>query len=180
MFGGISGAGTATIDFGGKLRFVSATGIAQNVTFANVGSGKAILEFDAAASTNPNLIYDGVISGFSSPSDQIDFRGLSFAGNTKPTKTLVNGNTILTITEGADSVSVTLAGNRLASNFVAKDDASGGTLIVDPPTQTSPQNPLNNIASLLGQFIASWTNPSVALTSEVHLPLASELQIALS
>jgi hypothetical protein len=37
----------------------------------------------------------------------IDFTGLSFAGNTTPTTQLVKGKTVLTVTEGADAVSVT-------------------------------------------------------------------------
>src|SRR5262249_29168848 len=96
--GSVSGSGSATIDFGGQLEFGSGvTGITQNVTFANVGTGTARLFLDATASANPTLIYDGIISGFSSPNDRIDFTGLSFAGNANPTKALVNGNTVLTI-----------------------------------------------------------------------------------
>jgi hypothetical protein len=62
-------------------------------------------------------------------------------------------------------------------NFNGTDD---GTKIVDPPVPTKPQTPLNNLVSLFGQFMASWTNPITALTSEVHFPLASELQTILS
>src|SRR5262249_6381392 len=92
--GGISGAGTATINFGGTLAF-DGTGITQNVTFANVGAGKATLQFNATATTDPNLIYDGVIFGFSSPSDQIDLTGLAFAGITPLMKSLQGGNTVI-------------------------------------------------------------------------------------
>ena len=99
--GGISGPGTATINFGGTLKF-DGTGITQNATFANVGTGKATLLFSATATTNPNLIYEGVISGFSSPNDQIDLTGLTFSGNTPLTKTLVNGNTVIELTESGN------------------------------------------------------------------------------
>lgn len=175
----ISGFGTAAIDFGGTLDFAG-VGITQNVTFANVGTGKATLEFDASPTTNPNLIYNGIISGFSNAQDRIDLEALAFSGNTSVTKTLQGGNTVIEVTESGKVVDLTLAGNRIASNFVASDDGAGGTLIVDPPAQTSPQNPLNNIATLFGQFIASWTNPSAALSSKMHTPLASELQTAIS
>jgi hypothetical protein len=73
----------------------------------------------------------------------------------------------LTATEGSQSANLALVG-------------SGGTLVIDPPAQTSPQNPLNNIASLFIQFISSWTNPSAALTGQTHLPPASELETAIS
>ena len=177
--GGISGFGTASINFGGTLEF-DGTGITQNMMFANVGAGRATLRFNATATTVPNLIYEGVISGFSSPSDQIDLTGLSFSGNTSLTKTLVAGNTVIELTESGNVVDLTLAGNHLANNFVVKNDGSGGTLVIDPPAQTSAQNPMNSIASLFSQFISSWTNPSTALTSQTHLPLASEFLTAMS
>jgi hypothetical protein len=177
--GGISGAGTATINFGGTLEF-DGTGITQNVTFANAGAGKATLQFNATATANPNLIYDGVISGFSSPSDQIDLTGLTFSGNTSLTKTLVGGNTVIELTESGNVVDLTLAGNHMADHFVVKQDSGTGTLVFDPPAQTSSQNPLNNIASLFSQFISSWTNTSAALTSEAHVPLGSEFLTAMS
>ena len=106
--GGISGFGTASINFGGTLEF-DGTGITQNVMFANVGAGKATLRFNATATTVPNLIHEGVISGFSSPSDQIDLTGLSFSGNTSLTKTLVAGNTVIELTESGNVVDLTTA-----------------------------------------------------------------------
>ena len=41
--------------------------------------------------------------------------------------------------------------------------ADQGTKIIDPPAPTKPQNPVNNLASLFSQLMASWTNPSAAL-----------------
>jgi hypothetical protein len=137
IFGPISGNGSATIDNGGQIWFGSETGTTQNVTFANNGSANATLLFMASATANPSLIYDGTISGFSTTKDRIDFTNLTFTGNTTPTKQLVNGNTVLTITEGADSVSVTLAGNEMANHFTVSQDNLTGTLIVDPPVDDS-------------------------------------------
>jgi large repetitive protein len=130
--GAISGSGTATIDFGGVLDF-GGVGINQNVTFANIGTGKATLEFDASPTANPNLIYNGVISGFSSSQDRIDLEALAFNGNTSVTKTLQGGNTVIEVTESGKVVDLTLAGNRMASHFVVSTDGASGTLIVDPP-----------------------------------------------
>lgn len=165
--GADSGTGTATIDNGGKILFGSAdTAITQNVTFADNGSADATLEFDALASASPTKIYDGVVSGFSTTKDQIDFAGLTFDGNTTPAKELVGGNTVLTVTEGAASVSVTLAGNHMADHFtIAKESGTGtGTVIVDPPASTlaaTAKTPslvshagIGNIA-LLGSYMAS-------------------------
>jgi len=62
-------------------------------------------------------------------------------------------------------------------NFNGTDD---GTKIVDPPAAMKPQTPINNLASLFGQFMASWTNPSAGLTSQLFSALATEVQTAIS
>jgi hypothetical protein len=175
---GDSGTGSATIDDGGGIDFGAAnTAITQNVTFANVGTGStATLEFDAAATTNPTLIYDATISGFSTTKDRIDFTGLTFDGNATPTKELVNGNTLLTVTEGANSVSVTLAGNHMADHFTIAQDSGTGTLIIDPPASRAavaganlPSSPVNDIGAsniaLLGNYIASMFASAVGSVS---------------
>jgi hypothetical protein len=171
--GATSGNGSATIDNGGIISFGDAvTGITQNVVFANNGSADATLAFAASASANPSLIYDGTISGFTTTKDRIDFTGLTFTGDTTPTTQLVNGNTVLTITEGADSVSVTLAGNETADHFTVSQDSGTGTMIVDPPktlaaTANGPARDFSgasNIA-LLGNYIASMFASAVGSVS---------------
>jgi hypothetical protein len=178
--GAISGSGTATINFGGTLDF-GGVGIAQNVTFANVGTGKATLEFDAAATTNPNLIYNGVISGFTSPNDRIDLEALTFSGNTAVTKTLVGGNTVIEVTESGKVVDLTLAGNRMASHFVVSNDGAGGTRIVDPPPAAKPDlshlvhaiatfAPASLAASPITALASGWGEQSVLAGSPHHHP----------
>ncbi len=166
--GAVSGTGSATIDRGGEIEFGSSlTGITQNVTFANVGSGAAALRFDATATSNPNLIYNGVISGFSSSADRIDLNGLAFVTSTGAVTTHLQGtNTILEITEGANKVDLTLAGNHMADKFVVSDDGAGGTLIVDPP---APKPDLSHLV----HAIATFGMPH-ALPLSGAMPLASE------
>jgi hypothetical protein len=49
------------------------------------------------------------------------------------------------------------------------------------PVPTKSQTPHSNpLASLFGQFIAAWTNPSGAATGQLFSALATELQTALS
>jgi hypothetical protein len=72
------------------------------------------------------LIYDGVISGFDSPSDQIDLAGLGFvSGQTYATSVLSGSNTILIVTNGSQTVALTLVGNQTSDGFVVSSDGSG-------------------------------------------------------
>jgi hypothetical protein len=162
----VSGNGSATINRGGEIEFGSTlTDIMQNVTFAAAGTGNATLRFDATASSVPSLIYTGVISGFSSTADRIDLAGLSFQSNTVATTQLQGANTILTITEGTNTVSLTLAGNHTMDKFVVSDDGTGGTLVVDPPA-AKPD------LSHLVHTIASFGMPSGLSAALGHTPLA--------
>jgi hypothetical protein len=167
--GAVSGTGSATIDRGGEIEFGSSlTGITENVTFANVGSGAAALRFDATATSNPNLIYNGVISGFSGSADRIDLNGLAFVTSTGAVTTHLQGtNTILEITEGGNKVDLTLAGNHTADKFVVSNDGTGGTLIVDPPGRDPDLSPLL-------QAIASFGVQRETLAFAGATPLATE------
>jgi hypothetical protein len=139
LAGSFSGSGKATIENGGTLEFGSAaTAIATAVTFTNTGTGIETLKFDALATSSASLIYRGVISGFSASNDVIDFTGLTFIGTANPLHVaLSGGNTVVTITEGADQVSFKLAGNHLADTFIVSQDGGTGTQIIDPPALTA-------------------------------------------
>jgi hypothetical protein len=115
---------------------------------------------DAAASSNPNLIYDGVISGFSSSADRIDLAGLAFVTSTGAATTHLQGaDTILEITEGGNVVDLTLAGNHTADRFAVSNDGTGGTLIVDPPAPGPDLSPLVHAIASFGT-----PDPSVVFT----------------
>jgi hypothetical protein len=136
------------------------------------------------------LIYDGVISGFNSPNDEIDLAGLGFvSGQTSATSVLSGSNTILTIANGTQTVALTLAGNQTSDTFVVTSDGSGGTTITDPtaPWQDSPFgwlkdgvetvvsdldgfSPGDGFSRLLNQ-IKSWDQPSGSgSTPPSHVP----------
>ena len=145
MSGGV--ASGAIVDRGGTLEFAAAdTGITQDIRFSDAGWGAAVVKFDAAATTSGGLIYDGVISGFDSPDDEIDLAGLGFvSGQTTATSVLSGSNTILTITNGAHTVALTLAGDRTSDSFAVSSDGSGGTTVTDTtPGEDLPLGWLDN------------------------------------
>jgi autotransporter passenger strand-loop-strand repeat protein len=154
MSGGITSG--VTIDHGGTLEFDSAyTGITQGVSFSDAGKEAAVLKFDAMATTSPGLIYDGVISGFDSPKDEIDLAGLGFvSGSTTVSSVLSGSNTILTVTNGSANVSLTLAGDRTADTFAVSADSGSGTTITDPSARSDlPFSWLgNSVAKVLSDF----------------------------
>jgi autotransporter passenger strand-loop-strand repeat protein len=187
--GGI--ASGAIVDRGGTLEFAAAdTGITQDIRFSDVGWGAAVVKFDAAATSSGGLIYDGVISGFDSPDDEIDLAGLGFvSGQTTATSVLSGSNTILTITNGTQTVALTLAGDHTSDTFAVTSDGSGGTTVTDP-TAAWPDSPFgwlqHHIPSVLsdpGGFrsddgfsqllnqIESWNSPfGSASTPTSHTP----------
>jgi hypothetical protein len=130
--GAVTGNGNATIEGGGTIEFGATDGkIAENVTFSNAGNGDSILRFDQAVTTTATSLYSGVISGFTGSSDKIDLAGLTFEGDTTVHAAKSGSNTILTVTEGVDKVSLAFAGAGYA--FTISADSGTGTLIVDPP-----------------------------------------------
>jgi hypothetical protein len=198
-----AGAGTLVIASNlsntGKLNadngMVYVVGKAAGGTAIISGLGSAALEFGAAASTATKFAvgttgqliladsaeYTGVISGFGGNTTQsIDLADFNLTGAHASSFSLG----VLTLKNTAGQVvhlhfsgTHTLASFHLSNdgNFNGTDD---GTKITDPPAPTKPQSPLSDpLASLFGQFMASW-NPITALTSEMHAPLASELQMA--
>jgi autotransporter passenger strand-loop-strand repeat protein len=150
MAGGI--ASGVTINRGGTLEFdASYTGITQDIGFSDAGFGVATLKFDATATTSGGLIYDGIISGFDSPKDEIDLVGLGFtSGQTSATSVLSGSNTVVTVTNGSQTVALTLAGDHTSDSFTVSSDGSGpGTTIADQPPW--PDSPLG----WLEQFVES-------------------------
>jgi autotransporter passenger strand-loop-strand repeat protein len=152
--GGITNG--ATINRGGTLEFdASSTGITQDVGFGDAGRGTAVLKLDAPATTSADLVYDGTISGFDSPKDQIDLAGLGFvSGKTTVTAALSGSNTILTVTNGSETVALTLAGDRTSDSFAVSADSGSGTTITDQsPWGDSPFGWLgDNISTLISDF----------------------------
>jgi hypothetical protein len=120
-----------------------------------IGWGAAVVKFDAAATTSGGLIYDGVISGFDSPDDEIDLAGLGFvSGKTTATSVLSGSNTILTVTNGTQTVALTLAGDLTSDSFAVSSDGSGGTTVTDTtPGEDSPLGWLgSHVASVVSDL----------------------------
>jgi hypothetical protein len=173
-------AGTVT---GGK-DLISGAGIVDfaaastaTTTFAAGATGKLLLEDSAQ--------YTGTIFGFGAngnTTQSIDLADFNFTGAQKISFSLG----VLTLKNTAGQVvHLHFSGNYTLASFHLTDDhnfngVDNGTKITDPPAPTKPQNPVNNLASLFSQFMASWTNPIAALTNEVQSPLASEPQTPIS
>jgi autotransporter passenger strand-loop-strand repeat protein len=150
MSGGF--ASGAIIDRGGTLEFAAAdAGVTQDIQFSDVGWGAAVVKFDAAATASGGLIYDGVISGFDSSYDEIDLAGLGFvSGQTAATSVLSGSNTILTITNGTQTVALTLAGNRTSDAFAVSSDS---TVMDTTPGEDSPLGWLgSHVASVVSDL----------------------------
>ena len=78
------------------------------------------------------------LSGFTQ-GDYIDLQGLGFTqGVTSTSYTSNVGNTggMLTITSGAQSISLALLGQYVNGNFTLANDGAGGTLLGDPPVSS--------------------------------------------
>jgi autotransporter passenger strand-loop-strand repeat protein len=120
--GAVSGAtlfdGTLEIDNGGLVS-------SSTITFS--GGGTLVVD---------GTKFRGKIAGFDSPEEKIDLTTIDFA-----TATLgYAGNSlsgVLTATDGVDTIKLTMLGNYTLANFKKEDDGNGGTLISDPPVDSS-------------------------------------------
>jgi hypothetical protein len=200
-----AGAGTLVIASNlsntGKLiadnGMIYAIGTVTGGTAIVSGGPAAIMEFGAASTTATTFAtgttgqliladsaqYTGVISGFGANTTQsIDLTDFNITGAHK----ISFASGILTLKNTAGQVvDLHISGAHTLASFILSDDnnfngTDDGTKIVDPPAPMKPQTPLNSLASLFGQFMASWANPSAALSSEVHSQLASELPMAVN
>jgi autotransporter passenger strand-loop-strand repeat protein len=127
-----SGGFTATTAISGGTLEVASGGSAGEILFGDSGT----LQLDAL------MAFDGTISGFHTPADAIDLRGLAFtSGTTDLSWTQLtsgaNGSGTLTVTSGAAFQTLTLLGQYSTANFSATSDGFGGTLITDPPAPSS-------------------------------------------
>src|SRR5262249_23621987 len=64
----------------------------------------------------------------------LDLADLPYAGNSAPSYSATGTNTgTLAVTEGTNTIDVTVLGSYSANSFVASSDGHGGTLLEDPP-----------------------------------------------
>ncbi len=104
----------------------------ENVTFASGASGT--VKFDHSL-TAP---FTGTISGLT-PNDRIDLADLPWvAGKMKATYSGTSAGGTLTVTDGSQSVSLKLSGDYTNATWLLSKDKTGGTIVVDPPANSSP------------------------------------------
>ena len=78
------------------------------------------------------------LSGFTL-GDYIDLKGLGYTSGVTHLGYVANsGNTggTLTVTSGAQAISLNLMGQYVAGNFTLANDGAGGTLLGDPPVSS--------------------------------------------
>jgi hypothetical protein len=126
----------ATIDNGATLDISYAS--AENVAFSNVSGTTGTLVL------NDPSEFTGVITGFAgdgtlSNSDLIDLKGINFSALTDETYVENAAGTAgtLTLSDGTTTTNLTFSGNYVFDNFKFASDGSGGTLVIDPPVQTT-------------------------------------------
>jgi hypothetical protein len=130
--------------------------ITENATL--IGSGTtteigvasaATIDFVNGSGTTGNLVLDdskdfsGQIIGFTGDgtvanSDSIDLKDIKFATATETyTENSAGTGGTLTVADGSNTAKINFTGNYVLANFKFSADASGGTLIRDPPITAS-------------------------------------------
>jgi hypothetical protein len=154
-------SGTATIEAGATLELKTTD--TASVTFQGSTGTLRLDQSSTFSGEIFNFTGDGTLSG----SDQIDLRDIKYAS---VQDSYANG--ILTLTDGSShSAKLSINGSYTLANFDLASDASGGTIVYDPPAPSSAGHnataltvpSIANIA-LLGSYIAS----SFATGSDNH------------
>jgi hypothetical protein len=133
-----------TADFGGL------------VTFASGSNGT--VKFDQSL-TQPSTTFAGWIAGLT-PQTKIDLADLTYVPG-KMAATYDSSTSELTVSNGTNSVSLNLSGDYSNATWTLSKDATGGTLVVDPPATTSP--PTSTLDSLVADNVP--TASSFGLTT---------------
>ena len=136
--------GTLTIDSGATTEISSAS--AQNVSFTNnTGTTGELVLDDSKDFSGQILGFAG--NGTAANSDLIDVKDVNFANVAMDKTTYVdNGNGTGTLTlydaQGHLLASITFVGSYQLANFIVESDGNNGTLIIDPPVQSTEHNAL--------------------------------------
>jgi hypothetical protein len=147
----VSGTGSFTIANSAVLDFGGAD--SEPVTFASGSSGT--VKFDQTL-TQQVTTFAGTISGLT-PKTKIDLADLNYVAGANAS---YSGG-ILTVTSGNQQVLLPLSGNFTNATWVVSKDATGGTLVVDPPAPTSTNNGppgLDHVVALFTQSAAGFSD----------------------
>jgi hypothetical protein len=196
--GGSLNAGTITIDSGGtflisKGKYTGSNALSEYIidngslilntsaTISGVISGtgsivmpnKGVLGF-GSLTTNP---FSGTIVGLTSK-NSIDLTDLTYvAGNTKAS--YFGG--VLTVTNGSQDVFLHLSGNFANATWVVSKDATGGTVVVDPPAPSPVTSPpgLDQLVQATASFAPTGStltaSPLNQATSDAMQQLSNQL-----
>ena len=140
-----SATGVNTIDSGDVLGILAASSATINFTNTAGTTGELLLaDFEDFTGTIAGFTGDGTVAN----SDLIDVTDIQIA-NVALNKTTYtdhgNGTGTLTLYNASGQAldSINFDGNYQLANFTIESDGDGGTLIVDPPVNTSVQAPAN-------------------------------------
>jgi VCBS repeat-containing protein len=168
-------SGAVTIDSGTTLDIAAASTATVSFANGNGNTGELVLaDSKDFTGTIVGFTGDGTISN----SDLVDLADVNIAnvalnkttytdhGNDTGTLTLYNAN-------GQALDSINLSGTYQLANFTIENDGDGGTLIVDPPVNTSGQSSANtHVASnqnpAADGFAFNFTGPHHAPTTDFH------------
>ncbi len=126
--GAVTGAGQVRI-LAGTADFMA--GFGENVIF--LGGSTGVLELSKSTA------YAGTVSGFSTTGKTfLDLVDVVFSGSTKATFSGTTASGTLTVTDGAHTAKIKLAGDYTKSSFILATDGHGGTLVHDPAKAAPP------------------------------------------
>ncbi len=115
--GPVVGTAGRAIAAGGTLDFASS--FDQNVMFEGASSVLKLAQ---------SQTYTGVLRGFSNVGlSTLDLGDIGFVSSSEATYSGTSSSGVLTVTDGARTAHIALAGNHLGATFVASSDGHGGT-----------------------------------------------------
>ena len=162
--GSVLGNGSIHVDAGTLLDLNATVAATQTIVFDGAGSSE--VQLDASP-------FGGQIQGMTA-TDQIDLRNIGYGLNTSGTYVGDASGGVLTITDGTNSISMTLVGDYRHAHFAGASDGHSGTLVTlnaddDKPTfaagETSQTGAFGELSDITG---SSASNPAPALTGSVH------------
>jgi hypothetical protein len=171
--GNISGTGSLVIAGKGVLEVGGS--VSENITFASGSSGTFKLDHSVTAP------FTGTIFGLTEK-DAVDLVDLTFVP--KEMKATYDSSAgTLTVTNGSQSVTLNLSGNFANSTWKLSKDSTGGTIVVDPPSNPSLSPPssspgLDQEVALFNQFIAAGflDQPGTSISNALSQVVANEQQ----
>jgi VCBS repeat-containing protein len=160
----VLGSGSIHVDAGTLLDLNATVAATQKIVFDGAGSSE--VELDAST-------FGGQIQGMAA-TDQIDLRTIGYGLNTTGTYVGDASGGVLTITDGTNSISMTLVGDYRHAAFAGASDGHGGTLVTlnaddDKPIFASAETTQTGaVTEFSGTTGSSASNPLPALTGSIH------------